>query len=84
MQEPTSDTEQVPGGKRGLIVSRGWLQAVIIVVLLGFLVLGLLAYRTYEADPPIAAEASSTPPGRRALHGDDVRDGPAGVPATTG
>jgi nitric oxide reductase subunit B len=40
-------------GKRALIVSKGWIQAVAIVVVFGFFVLGLLAYRTYSDEPPI-------------------------------
>ena len=43
-----------PDGKRELIVSKTWLQVAGLVVLVGFFVLGLLAYRTYEHDPPIA------------------------------
>ena len=39
--------------RRGLLISKGWVQAVILVVLFGFFVMGLLAYRTYEAKPPI-------------------------------
>ncbi len=39
--------------KRSLIVSNGWIQAVIIVMVCGFFVLGLLAYRTYTGEPPI-------------------------------
>ena len=38
---------------RGLLVSKGWVQAVAIVVVFGFFVLGLLAYRTYTDEPPI-------------------------------
>ncbi|WP_037070254.1 nitric-oxide reductase large subunit [Pseudonocardia acaciae] len=41
--------------RRELLVGKGWIQAVALVVLLGFGVLGLLAYRTYTAEPPIAA-----------------------------
>ena len=40
---------------RGLLVSSGWIQAVAIVVVFGFFVLGLLAYRTYKDEPPIPA-----------------------------
>jgi len=36
-----------------LLVSKGWIQAVAIVVVFGFFVLGLLAYRTYRDEPPI-------------------------------
>jgi nitric oxide reductase subunit B len=39
-------------GRRQLLVSKTWVQAVLLVVLLGFFVLGLLAYRTYQAKPP--------------------------------
>ena len=39
-------------GRRALLVSKGWVQAVLLVVLFGFFVLGLLAYRTYMAKPP--------------------------------
>src|SRR5665809_120394 len=39
--------------RRGLLISKVWVQASIVVFLLGFFVLGLLAYRTYSADPPI-------------------------------
>src|SRR5215467_250021 len=39
--------------KRDLLISRGWMQAVVIVGLIGFLLLGILAYRTYTDEPPI-------------------------------
>jgi nitric oxide reductase subunit B len=39
--------------KRELLVSRSWIQAVIVVGLFGFLILGILAYRTYSDEPPI-------------------------------
>lgn len=38
---------------RELLVSKGWIQAVPLVVLCGFFILGLLAYRTYMAHPPV-------------------------------
>ena len=40
---------------RGLLVSKGWIQAVALVVVFGFFVLGLLAYQTYTDQPPIPA-----------------------------
>ena len=43
----------MPRERRALLVSKGWLQAVVLVILFGFFVLGLLAYRTYQAKPPI-------------------------------
>ena len=44
---------RLPEQRRNLLVSKGWVQAVVLVVLFGFFVLGLLAYRTYQAKPPI-------------------------------
>ena len=44
--------------KRELLVGRGWVQAIVIVLLFGFLVLGLLAYRTYTDEPPIPAQVA--------------------------
>jgi nitric oxide reductase subunit B len=63
-----------PSGKRELIVSKAWLQAAALVVVVGFFVLGLLAYRTYESDPPIPARAVD-PSGATVYTGDDVREG---------
>ena len=42
-------------GRREFLISKGWIQAVVLVVLCGFFVLGLLAYRTYMAHPPVPA-----------------------------
>lgn len=39
--------------KQPFLISRGWLQAVVLVVLFGFFVLGFLAYETYSFEPPI-------------------------------
>jgi nitric oxide reductase subunit B len=39
--------------RRALLVSKGWVQMVVLVLLFGFFVMGLLAYRTYDAKPPI-------------------------------
>jgi hypothetical protein len=38
--------------KRGFLLAKGWIQAVILVFLF---VLGFLAYRTYTGEPPIPA-----------------------------
>jgi nitric oxide reductase subunit B len=38
---------------RSLLISKGWIQAVALVMLFGFFTLGLLAYRTYTDEPPI-------------------------------
>ena len=59
---------------RGLLVSKGWVQAVLLVVLFGFFVLGLLAYRTYDAKPPIPERAVDAN-GRVVFTAKDVQKG---------
>jgi nitric oxide reductase subunit B len=49
-------------------------QACLLVVLLGFLVLGILAYRTYQEDPPVPARVVD-PAGRTLFTRADVEDG---------
>jgi nitric oxide reductase subunit B len=61
-------------GRRGLLVSRGWVQAAVLVFLFGFFVLGLLAYRTYSGQPPIP-ERVIGPDGAVVYTGGEVREG---------
>src|ERR671910_2310523 len=61
-------------GRRGLLISKGWVQAVALVVLFGFFVLGLLAYRAYSGQPPIP-ERVVDPGGEVVFTGEDVRAG---------
>lgn len=65
--------ERAPG-RRELLVSKGWVQAVALVVLFGFFVLGLLAYRTYTGQPPIP-ERVVDPEGNVVFIGEDVTAG---------
>ncbi len=60
--------------KRALIVSKGWLQAAALVFVIGFLVLGLLAYRTYSSDPPVAQRVVD-PKGKLVYTRADVHEG---------
>ena len=46
--------------KRQLLISRGWIQAVAIVMIFGFTVMGMLAYQTYTGEPPIPAHVTDT------------------------
>jgi len=39
--------------KRPLMISRGWIQAAAVVLIIGFFILGVLAYSTYHDEPPI-------------------------------
>jgi nitric oxide reductase subunit B len=59
---------------RRLLISKGWIQAVAIVVVFGFFVLGLLAYLTYTDEPPIPAKVID-PQGRVLFARDDVVKG---------
>jgi nitric oxide reductase subunit B len=68
----TSRTE--PAERRPLMVSRAWVQAVALVVLFGFAVMGLLAYRTYTAEPPIPTRVL-TEDGQTVFTGGDVTRG---------
>jgi nitric oxide reductase subunit B len=44
--------------KRAFLISRIWIQAVILVIVFGFFVLGLLAYKTYTGEPPIPTKVA--------------------------
>ena len=61
-------------GRRELLVSRGWVQAVVLTFLFGFLVLGIMGYGTYSGQPPIP-EKVVDPAGRTVFTGEDVREG---------
>lgn len=65
---------RVPEERRPLLVSRGWVQAGALVLLFGFFVLALLAYRTYQAQPPVPVRVVD-PDGREVFTGADVEAG---------
>src|SRR5499426_2526039 len=56
---------------RRLLISKRWVQAVAIVMLFGFFVLGLLAYRTYTDQAPIPGKVVR-PDGQVLFTQDDV------------
>jgi len=60
--------------RRQLLVSKGWIQAVLLVVLCGFFILGLLAYRTYMAHPPVPRRVVDQQ-GRVLYTGNDISKG---------
>jgi len=62
------------GGSPALLVSKAWIQGAALVVLFGFFVLGLLAYRTYVAGPPIPAVVLAED-GAVVFSGEDVTQG---------
>src|SRR5215472_16310737 len=57
--------------KRELLIARGWIQGVALVGLVGFLLLGILAYRTYTDEPPIPSKVLGSN-GQVLFTGDDV------------
>jgi len=64
----------VAGERRNLLVSRVWVQATLLVVLCGFFILGLLAYRTYMAQPPVPQRVVN-PQDRIVYTGRDIQKG---------
>ena len=69
-----SNVRLSPDGRRPMMVSRTWVQAVALVLLFGFAVLGFLAYRAYATDPPIADRVVSEG-GEVLFTGEDVIKG---------
>ena len=57
-----------------MLISRGWVQAVVLTFVFGFFVLGLMGYGTYSGQPPIP-ERVAGPGGAVVFTGGDVRDG---------
>lgn len=57
-----------------LLVSRGWPQAAVLIYVVGFFVLGLLAYRVSVGQPPVPDETVD-PDGRVVFTGADVMAG---------
>ncbi len=60
--------------RRELVVSRGWPQAMLLVFVVGFGILGFLAWRTYTASPPIPDKVVD-PRGRVLFNGEDILGG---------
>ena len=56
------------------VMAKGWIQAVVLVSLFGFTVLGFMAARTYQAEPPIP-DRVVTSSGTLLFSGNDVRAG---------
>ena len=56
------------------VMAKGWIQAVVLVSIFGFTVLGYMAARTYQAEPPIPDRVVSAS-GQPLFTGEDVRAG---------
>ena len=57
-----------------MVVSPAWLQVVLVTFLIGFAILGYLAYRIYEDHPPVPGKVVSDA-GEALFTGDDIRQG---------
>ena len=60
--------------RREFLISKAWIQAAVLVILCGFFVLGLLAYRTYQAHPPVPDRVVDMS-GNTIFTGKDVSEG---------
>ena len=60
--------------RREFLLAKGWVQAATLVVLFGFFVLGLLAYRAYTDSAPIPQRVV-TPEGRPVFTREDILSG---------
>ncbi len=60
--------------RRSLLISKAWMQAIIVVFLCGFFILGILAYRTYTDAPPIPSRVTD-PAGQLLFTGADITAG---------
>src|SRR5438477_7778718 len=60
--------------RRGLIVARGWIQAAILVIIIGFTILLYLAYRAHVDAPPIPTRVTDAS-GRVLFTGQDILAG---------
>ena len=60
--------------KRDFLLAKAWIQAVLLVTLFGFLILGILAYNTYTGQPPIPAKVLD-PDGRLLFTRADIMAG---------
>ncbi|KKB98335.1 nitric-oxide reductase large subunit [Mycolicibacter arupensis] len=61
-------------GRAGALVGKGWAQGVALVMIFGFLVMGILAYRTYTASMPLP-DRVVTESGQELFAGDDITHG---------
>jgi len=64
------------GGRSGILISKGWVQGVALVLLFGFAVMGILAYRTYSDGMPQPAKVVDEQ-GEVVFTGEDVTAGQA-------
>ena len=62
-------------GRRELLVSRGWVQAVVLTLLFGFLVVGDHGPMGLTGGQPPIPEKVMDPAGRTVFTGEDVREG---------
>ena len=63
------------GRRREFLISKTWIQTAVLVFVCGFFVLGMLAYRTYMAHPPVPSKVIG-PTGVVLFTSNDISKGP--------
>jgi nitric oxide reductase subunit B len=71
-QSAPSQVTDEPSSER--LIGRGWIQGVALVMIFGFFVLGILAYRTYTAAMPMPGRAV-TESGQTLFTGEEITRG---------
>ena len=76
MATTTSSTRPTPagGGRNEMLIGKGWVQAVALVMVFGFFVMGILAYRTYTASMPMPTKVVAAG-GETVFTGQDITAG---------
>ena len=72
VEPPSSSRADVTSAER--LIGKGWVQGVALVMIFGFFVMGILAYRTYTASMPMPDKVA-TESGRVVFTGEDVTRG---------
>lgn len=71
---PTKTTPPASPGRSQMLIGKGWVQAVALVMVFGFFVMGILAYRTYTASMPMPTKVVAQD-GQAVFTGEDITAG---------
>jgi nitric oxide reductase subunit B len=61
--------------EKTMLISKSWIQAVALVMLFGFFIMGLLTYYTYTDEPPIPSRVVDAASGQTLFTGQDITAG---------
>lgn len=74
MATEPAQSQRAPSATSEPLIGKGWVQGVVLVMIFGFLVMGILAYRTYTASMPIPDKVVSES-GQQLFTKDDITRG---------